>query len=76
MEKSFDKAAFNSVMRNPTVRQRIKKLQKNKAGRTNKEKNPKLHEESIKERKIHQHTVLQSVSCLVVLLDCKPKPHS
>lgn len=38
MEKSSDKAAFNSVMTNSTVRQKIKRLQKSKPGRTNKEK--------------------------------------
>lgn len=39
MEKSSDKAAFNSVMTHSTVMQRIKRLHKNKAERTNKQKN-------------------------------------
>lgn len=75
MEKSSDKAAVNSIKTNSTVMQRKKRLHKNKAGRTNK-KNLKLLEKSVKERKIHQPTVLQSTSGLAVLLDCKLKAHS
>lgn len=38
MEKSSDKAAVNSVKTNSTVMQRMKRLHKNKEGRTNKQK--------------------------------------
>lgn len=76
MEKSSDKATFSSVMTNSTVMQRIKRLHKDTAGETKKQtNNPKLHENSIKERKIHQETVLQSTPCLVLLLDYKLKAH-
>ena len=59
MEKSSDKAVFNSVMTNSTVVQGKKKASREQGRGEQAKKNPKLHENRVKERKNCQLTVLQ-----------------